>query len=64
MIVQVKEQENMMDDIERDDVSDLEGGCNVSSEVDSGDLKIPRVIVRKMTGWMRRLRNDSVFLEY
>jgi hypothetical protein len=54
MLVQVEGQGNMMDDIERGDMPDLEGDSNLSSRDDSGGLQKPRVTVRKMRkGWWR-----------
>jgi hypothetical protein len=54
MLVQVEGQGNMMDDIERGDMPDLEGDSNLSSGDDSGGLQKPRVNMQKMRkGWWR-----------
>jgi hypothetical protein len=47
MIVQVKEQENMMDDIERDDVSDLEGGVMFLLKLTLGILRFLESLCEK-----------------
>jgi hypothetical protein len=63
MIVPVEGQENKDVEIERAGASVIEGELECSFEDDLGEIKAPRVTVRKRGG-RARFSHEDMFLEY